>query len=76
MLNRTNGFRALMKVFPKAYNYFASPGQFVSSSQYMKLFSKVDVDDNYFNIDIFKPGTSGESALRRFLEDKMGLSEL
>lgn len=76
ILNRTNGYRALMRVFGQAYNYFAKPGEHVAAEEYLKLFSKVDVTDDYFNIDRFKPGTSGEASLRHFLEQEMGLSDI
>ena len=67
MLNQANGFRALMRVFGEAYNYLALPGQHVQSKQFLELFKRVDVKSDYFTIDRFKPGTSGESSLRKFL---------
>jgi hypothetical protein len=67
MLNQSNGFRALMRVFGQAYNYLALPGQHVESKQFSGLFKRVDVKSDYFTIDRFKPGTSGESSLRKYL---------
>jgi DGQHR domain-containing protein len=76
VLNKTNGFRALMKVFRKAYLYFATPGQLVSASKYGELFKAVKVDDSYFTVANFRPGSSGEADLRKFLEKSMGLDDL
>ncbi len=70
MLNRTNGFRALERVFGKVYLYLAGPGDYVSGRDFKKMFDRVDVESTYFTIEQFKPGTSGEAALRRFLEPK------
>ena len=68
MLNRTNGFRALMKFFGKAYGYLASPGDFVPERNFLELFNRVQADWNSFNVTNYRPGTSGEVELRRFLD--------
>jgi hypothetical protein len=69
MLNRTNGFRALMRLFGKVYSRLARPGDFVSEQQFASLFARVNVSSDYFTVERFQPGTSGEAALRRFLDD-------
>lgn len=66
ILNRTNGFRALISIFGRIYNHIAAPGDFVSSEGYKPLFDKVDASDHFFSTDNFKPGSSGEAELRRF----------
>ena len=71
MLNQSNGFRALMRVFGDAYNYLAMPGQFVSSEKFLELFRRVEVESDYFTVERFKPGSSGEARLRDFLLEKM-----
>jgi DGQHR domain-containing protein len=71
MLNQSNGFRALMRVFGPAYNYLALPGQHVESKKFLALFKRVNVESDYFTIDRFKPGTSGESSLRKYLMFEM-----
>jgi hypothetical protein len=76
ILNRTNGFRALIKVFGKAYIYFARPGAHVQAERYLELFNLVKVDDKYFTVNNFKPGSSGEADLRRILETSMGLDRI
>lgn len=67
MLNQSNGFRALMRVFGEAYNYLANPGQFVSAERFLELFKRVGVESNYFTLERFKPGSSGEAKLRQLL---------
>ena len=71
MLNQSNGFRALMRVFGNAYNHLARPGNFVDSRKFRELFKRVEVDSNHFTIERFKPGSSGEAGLREFLQLKM-----
>lgn len=67
MLNKTNGFRALMRILPRAYLYFARPGDVVSVEKFAELFRRVDVGDDYFSVERFKPGSSGEKDLADFL---------
>jgi DGQHR domain-containing protein len=76
ILNKTNGFRALMKVFRKAYLYNGSPGQYVEKVKFLELFKRVKERDSYFTTQNFKPGSSGEADLRKFLESSMGLDEI
>lgn len=71
MLNRTNGFRALMSVFGRVYNYLAAPGDYVPSNEFAKIFQKVNANDTYFSTELFKPGSSGEAELRRFFLREM-----
>lgn len=63
MLPRTNGFRALMRFFRDAYNYLASPGELVSTAQFIPLFRRVEQLRGTFTTENFPPGTSGESRL-------------
>ena len=60
-----------MRVFGDAYNYLAMPGQFVSSEKFLELFRRVEVESDYFTVERFKPGSSGEARLRDFLLEKM-----
>jgi DGQHR domain-containing protein len=71
ILPRTNGYRALASLFGKIYLSITAPGNFVPAHRFLTEFEKVDVDANYFNTDNFKPGTSGESALRELLRQKI-----
>jgi hypothetical protein len=71
MLNQSNGFRALMRIFGEAYNDLAHPGNFVTSDQFLELFNRVEEESEYFSVERFKPGSSGEAKLREFLRSKI-----
>ena len=71
MLNKTNGFRALMRLLPRSYLKFARPGEMVSKETFLLLFDRVEAPDSHFNIDEFKPGSSGEKDLADFLSRRM-----
>lgn len=68
MLNRTNGFRALMRFLRNAYLDVASPGDIPSAQKLSeRVFTNIDLKDGDFTIDNFPPGTSGEARLYRVL---------
>lgn len=73
ILNRTTGFAALMRFLRDAYNSVARPGQIVARSEFESLFRHMELDDADFTPEIYKPGTSGESALYRDLLEQSGL---
>ncbi len=73
MLNRTNGFKAFCSVLGKIYTEVSAPGDVPDANKFRKILEKVDLTDEDFNTDNFKPGTSGESKLRnKILEDIFG----
>jgi len=76
MLNKTNGFNALMRFLRPAYLYFAAPGQTVTTEKYSELFAKINIADDYFNIGNYPPGSSGASTLYRDLMRESGLDKL
>lgn len=63
ILNKTNGFRALMRFLRPAYLYLVGPGDVPSKNDFMKIFAQIQMNDDEFTTDNFKPGTSGEVAL-------------
>jgi len=67
ILNKTNGFKGLMRFLRNAYLYLCSPGQIPTKDDFLKIFMRIDLADDYFNTDNFKPGSSGESELYRTL---------
>ena len=67
MLNRTNGVRALLQFFKVAYSKRASPGEMVSTAEFLRVFSEVPLKDADFTTENFVPGTSGEARLSRVL---------
>ena len=75
ILNKTNGFNALIRFLRPAYLYFASPGQMVTQEQFFELFDKVEIDDLAFTRDIYLPGSTGASSLYRDFMEKSGLAK-
>ncbi|AZZ46486.1 hypothetical protein C1896_17140 [Pseudomonadaceae bacterium SI-3] len=65
ILSKTNGFMAFMRFLRDAYYHLKKEKPEISD--FKKIFDKMNFDDEYFNTDNFKPGTSGESALYKAL---------
>lgn len=63
MLNRTNGFNALMRFFRPAYLSCEVPGRVASKEQFIDIFAPIDIADDDLNSKIYVPGTSGATAL-------------
>jgi DGQHR domain-containing protein len=73
ILNRTNGFRALMRFLRLAYLNLVGPGEVPKRAQFDTVFARIQMNDNEFTTDNFKPGTSGEVALYNALKSKAGI---
>ena len=73
ILNKTNGFRALMRIFRPVYLEVAAPGDVVSVDAFTHVFERSSLKDNEFHVDTFMPGTSGEAQLFRALEADLRL---
>lgn len=63
ILNRTNGFRALMRLLRPAYLRLVGPGEVPTREQFSRIFGRIAMKDDEFTTERFKPGTSGEVAL-------------
>jgi DGQHR domain-containing protein len=63
ILNRTNGFRALMRALKPICLKLKAHKEVPSKADFANLLSKVELDDESFTTENFKPGTSGESQL-------------
>lgn len=74
ILNKTNGFKAFMRLLRPAYLHLAKPGEVVGPGSFLTLLRKSRLEDKDFNTDNFKPGTSGELALYRSLLNDLNLS--
>jgi DGQHR domain-containing protein len=74
ILNKTNGYNALMRFFRVAYLNFADPGQMVEKDKFQALFSRVGIDDEGFDRTKFLPGSSGATELYRMLMQQTGLT--
>lgn len=64
VLNKTNGFRAFASVMGKIYVEIATPGDVPDTSRFLKVFEKIQLSDDDFTTENFRPGTSGEARLR------------
>jgi DGQHR domain-containing protein len=74
MLNKSNGFRGLMRFLKPAYLQLTGPGGVPKAEDFeAKIFKKIDLKDDEFTTDNFKPGTSGEVNLFRTLKEKLGI---
>ena len=74
MLNRTNGFRALMRFLRHAYLDIAVPGDVPNVKKFEdRVFSKIPLQDAEFSIEKFPAGTSGEARLYRVLRGQEAL---
>jgi len=71
MLNRTNGFRALMRFLRPVYLHLVSPGQIPTIEQFESIINKINISN--FSSDSFKPGSSGESLLYQTLVSQSSL---
>lgn len=67
ILNQTNGFKALMRYLPKAYLKVGKPGDVPTTEDFLNILNKINIKDDEFVIDTFKPGGGGESRLFRSL---------
>jgi DGQHR domain-containing protein len=63
MLPRTNGYRALMRFFPLAYNSISAPGEIPSTESFKGIFDQINLADADFVTSKYPPGTSGETKL-------------
>ena len=74
ILNKTNGFRAAMRVFPKAYLFVAAPGDPVDVQSFKALFDRSKMKDHEFTTEEYVPGSSGAAKLARRWLEEMGIS--
>lgn len=75
ILNRTTGFRALMRFLPLAYLSLGGFDSIVSEDDFRSLFDKVKLADSDFNPEEFVPGTSGQAKLFHTLETHTRIDE-
>lgn len=71
ILNRTNGFRALMRVFRDIYLYLAAPGDIVPAKNFLEMFERSTLEDKQISREQFPPGSSGEGTLVRKLREEI-----
>ncbi|GGB30239.1 hypothetical protein GCM10011380_19650 [Sphingomonas metalli] len=74
VLNKTNGFRALMRLLRVIFNDRYGPGNNIKYDDVKKILDRSSLLDEDFNTERFPPGTSGEGALFRALVETCGLN--
>lgn len=75
ILNKTNGFKALMRFLKPAYLSLCWKEDVVSKSDFLTIFRKIKIEDGDFTVDNYKPGTSGESNLFKSFMSFSGLEK-
>jgi hypothetical protein len=73
ILNRTNGFRALMRLYGFLYRLQNVPGGSISQDFVRNHLGKLGLKDEAFNTTNFPPGSSGEARLFRVLAGEESL---
>ncbi len=72
MLNRSQGFSALMRFLGPVYRAYGEKDR-LSISSVSTVLSEIAFTDSHFRTENYAPGTSGESALFRDLRAQSGL---
>lgn len=73
VLNKTSGFRALMRLLRLVYIDQCSANDVLKYEQAKDVLARSDIPDEQFNTEIYKPGSSGEGQLFRDLRSSCGL---
>lgn len=68
ILGRTNGYRALIRLFRDVYNDIAAPGEVPSEQAFINVFGRTSLEDGRFTTENYAPGTGGESRLYKDLK--------
>lgn len=76
ILNRTNGFRAFIKVLRPLFLKLGLPGTIISTEAFLQEFRKAPVEYTHFSTENYPPGTSGESGMRNDLLHWLNLVEI
>lgn len=75
VLNKTSGFRALMRLMREVYLNQCGVNQVLSLEKAQSVISRSSLEDGQFTTENYKPGSSGEGQLFRDLRDSCGLPE-
>lgn len=70
MLSKTNGFMALMRFLKDIYIEQERIGSVISTEEFLKILNDIQISDDEFTVDNYKPGTSGESKLYSDLKNR------
>jgi DGQHR domain-containing protein len=75
VLNRSSGFRALMRFLGPIYLHLTSPGNVPKKEEFLAIFNGVEFEDGHFTVDNYKPGSAGEARLYHDLIDQTGVDD-
>lgn len=67
VLPKTNGFNGLIRFLRDAVLYLTSSPRVIYQEEFYRIFEKSTLKDDDFNVDLFKPGSSGSAELYRTL---------
>lgn len=76
MLNKTNGFKAMMRLLRPMYLKLGRPGDVPTQAQFASVFSMSKLSDTDFSIETYVPGTGGETSLYNHLLDELNLRQV
>ena len=76
ILNRTNGFRALMRILRPLCLKLGLPGEVISTDAFLNEFRSVPVEYDHFNIKNYPPGSGGESGMKDDLMQWLALGRI
>ncbi|HDR9133838.1 TPA: DGQHR domain-containing protein [Burkholderia vietnamiensis] len=75
ILNKTNGFRALMDFLRRVYVALRHKSQVPTVEMFSEIFDRMNLPDGEFTTAHYPPGTSGESELKKTLREQSKLDE-
>jgi hypothetical protein len=75
ILNKTNGFLALMRYMRPVYLHLNGFGKVIPEEQFLSVFNRIGLRDGDFNRQRYLPGTSGETSLYKDLIERSDISE-
>lgn len=74
ILNRTTGFAALIRFMGPVYNELMDSAPIVKTESFYQILEKINLKEEEFTPENYKPGSGGEAALLKDLLEKSGLS--
>lgn len=76
VLNKTNGYNALMRFFRDSYLYSTTTPDVVSKSTFYTLINKSNLKDSDFTTERYVPGSTGASTLYKDLVETTGVKRI
>ncbi|MCE8033118.1 DGQHR domain-containing protein [Billgrantia tianxiuensis] len=67
ILSRTTGYNALIRFLKDAYLELVDSPRVVEKSEFLEIFSRIDIPDEELNSEVYLPGSSGAGLLYRHL---------